>query len=97
MDIYLSLGFGSYSSLTASSPPPLLFLLRSASVNSFPPLLLPLQLLLLFPQDSATLFTVVRWLSEAAKAMQLTIMASLLQPPPEVFGLFDDVLLLTEG
>ncbi|GLI71055.1 hypothetical protein VaNZ11_015971 [Volvox africanus] len=47
--------------------------------------------------DSATLFTVVRWLSQAAKALQMTIMASLLQPPPEVFGLFDDVILLTEG
>ncbi|EFJ39882.1 hypothetical protein VOLCADRAFT_40167, partial [Volvox carteri f. nagariensis] len=47
--------------------------------------------------DSATLFTVIRWLSQAAKALQLTIVASLLQPPPEVFGLFDDVVLLTEG
>ncbi|GLC42336.1 hypothetical protein PLESTM_001322300 [Pleodorina starrii] len=47
--------------------------------------------------DSATLFTVIRWLSQAAKALQLTLVASLLQPPPEVFGLFDDVILLTEG
>ncbi|KAG2452157.1 hypothetical protein HYH02_003189 [Chlamydomonas schloesseri] len=47
--------------------------------------------------DSATLFTVVRWLSQAAQALRLTIMVSLLQPPPEVFGLFDDVILMTEG
>ncbi|GIL61720.1 hypothetical protein Vafri_16118 [Volvox africanus] len=47
--------------------------------------------------DSATLFTVIRWLSQASKALQMTIVASLLQPPPEVFGLFDDVILLTEG
>ncbi|KAG2425082.1 hypothetical protein HXX76_013991 [Chlamydomonas incerta] len=47
--------------------------------------------------DSATLFTVVRWLSQAAQALRLTVMISLLQPPPEVFGLFDDVILMTEG
>ncbi|KAG2425086.1 hypothetical protein HXX76_013995 [Chlamydomonas incerta] len=47
--------------------------------------------------DSATLFTVVRWLSQATQAMQLTMLVSLLQPPPEVFGLFDDVMLMTEG
>ncbi|KXZ50445.1 hypothetical protein GPECTOR_16g619 [Gonium pectorale] len=47
--------------------------------------------------DSATLFTVVRWLSQASRALQLTMLVSLLQPPPEVFGLFDDVMLMTEG
>lgn len=29
--------------------------------------------------------------------LQGTVMISLLQPPPEVFDLFDDVLLLSEG
>lgn len=29
--------------------------------------------------------------------MQLTTLVSLLQPPPEVFALFDDLLLLTDG
>lgn len=29
--------------------------------------------------------------------VQATVMMSLLQPPPEVFELFDDVLLLSEG
>ena len=48
-------------------------------------------------QDSATLFTVVRWLRQATMSMQLTMLVSLLQPPPEVFGLFDDVILMTEG
>ncbi|KXZ50448.1 hypothetical protein GPECTOR_16g622 [Gonium pectorale] len=47
--------------------------------------------------DSATLFTVVRWLSQASRALQLTMLVSLLQPPPEVFGLFDDVILMAEG
>ncbi|PNW84179.1 hypothetical protein CHLRE_04g224500v5 [Chlamydomonas reinhardtii] len=47
--------------------------------------------------DSATLFTVVRWLRQATMSMQLTMLVSLLQPPPEVFGLFDDVILMTEG
>ncbi|GFR41754.1 hypothetical protein Agub_g2509 [Astrephomene gubernaculifera] len=47
--------------------------------------------------DSATLFTVIRWLGQAGRALQLTTVASLLQPPPEVFGLFDDVILMAAG
>lgn len=29
--------------------------------------------------------------------MQATVLMSLLQPPPEVFDLFDDVMMLAEG
>lgn len=45
--------------------------------------------------DSATLFTVIRWLSKWCHAMKSTTVISLLQPPPEVFQLFDDVLIFS--
>ena len=47
--------------------------------------------------DSATTFSVTRWLRVISHALQLTTVVSLLQPSPEVFELFDDVLLLTDG
>ena len=47
--------------------------------------------------DSATTFTVTKWLRVVTRAMRLTTVVSLLQPAPEVFALFDDVLLLTDG
>ncbi len=47
--------------------------------------------------DSATTFTVTKWLRVVTHAMRLTTVVSLLQPAPEVFALFDDVLLLTDG
>jgi ABC-type multidrug transport system ATPase subunit len=47
--------------------------------------------------DSATTFTVVKFMGEAVRAMRKTCVVSLLQPPPEVMALFDDVILLTEG
>jgi hypothetical protein len=40
---------------------------------------------------------VVKSFSEAAKALDRTFLISLLQPPPEVLHLFDDLLLLTDG
>jgi ABC-type multidrug transport system ATPase subunit len=36
-------------------------------------------------------------LCTAALLQQATVLMSLLQPPPEVFELFDDVMLLSEG
>ena len=39
----------------------------------------------------------VKWLRVVTHAMRATTVVSLLQPAPEVFALFDDVLLLTDG
>lgn len=47
--------------------------------------------------DSATLFSVVNWLSKATHALKLNVIISLLQPPPETFMQFDDVILLADG
>ncbi|BDA47962.1 ABC transporter G family member 36 [Coccomyxa sp. Obi] len=47
--------------------------------------------------DSATTYTVVQYLRNATHHMHLTTLVSLLQPAPEVYNLFDDVLLLTDG
>ena len=47
--------------------------------------------------DSATTFSVIKWLRVITHALRLTTVVSLLQPAPEVFYLFDDVLLLTDG
>ena len=35
--------------------------------------------------DSATLFTIIRWLSQWSHALKSTMLISLLQPPPEVY------------
>lgn len=47
--------------------------------------------------DSATTYTVINYLRNTTHHMYLTTLVSLLQPPPEVYNLFDDVLLLTDG
>eukprot|EP00877_Chromochloris_zofingiensis_P010755 jgi/Chrzof1/5933/Cz16g21030.t1 len=47
--------------------------------------------------DSATLYDVITFFGAMTHGMQLTTLVSLLQPPPEVFALFDDLLLLTDG
>ncbi|KAG0560607.1 hypothetical protein M758_10G188300 [Ceratodon purpureus] len=47
--------------------------------------------------DSSTTFSIVKSLSRFAHAMSGTVLVSLLQPAPETFALFDDVLLLSEG
>ncbi len=47
--------------------------------------------------DSATTYTVVEYLRNITHHMNLTTLVSLLQPSPEVYNLFDDVLLLTDG
>ena len=48
-------------------------------------------------QDAATLFSVIRWLRTMCQGLQQTTLISLLQPPPETYSLFDDVMLMTEG
>ncbi|KUF77458.1 ABC transporter G family member 36 [Phytophthora nicotianae] len=47
--------------------------------------------------DSATTFDIVRKQREIAKQQHKTFVMALLQPAPEVFELFDSILLLNEG
>ena len=47
--------------------------------------------------DSSTTFQIIKCLRDFAHLRLATVFISLLQPPPEVYKLFDDVLLLSEG
>ncbi|KAG6606656.1 Pleiotropic drug resistance protein ABC Superfamily [Phytophthora cinnamomi] len=47
--------------------------------------------------DSAATFDIISTQRSLAKALRKTVVISLLQPSPEVFALFDDVILLNDG
>ena len=47
--------------------------------------------------DNSTTFQVVKCLQQVAHIKQATIVMSLLQPAPETFNLFDDVIIMSEG
>ncbi|KAI7741346.1 hypothetical protein M8C21_029251, partial [Ambrosia artemisiifolia] len=47
--------------------------------------------------DSSTTFQIVRCLQQIVHYTESTILMSLLQPAPETFDLFDDIILLSEG
>ncbi|KAF7820256.1 pleiotropic drug resistance protein 2-like [Senna tora] len=47
--------------------------------------------------DSSTTFQIVRFMRQLAQIMDVTMIMSLLQPAPETFDLFDDIILLSEG
>ncbi|KAJ7174242.1 hypothetical protein O6H91_Y542400 [Diphasiastrum complanatum] len=47
--------------------------------------------------DSSTTFQIVKCLRQSVHVMDGTMLVSLLQPAPETFELFDDVILLSEG
>ncbi|KAF8034803.1 hypothetical protein BT93_C0964 [Corymbia citriodora subsp. variegata] len=47
--------------------------------------------------DSSTAFQIVSCLQQLAHLTDATILASLLQPAPETFDLFDDLILVAEG
>lgn len=47
--------------------------------------------------DSSTTFQVLSCLQQLADVLQYTILVSLLQPAPETYELFDDVILMAEG
>lgn len=47
--------------------------------------------------DSSTTFQIVKCMQQIAHLTETTILMSLLQPDPETFDLFDDVILLSEG
>lgn len=47
--------------------------------------------------DSSTTFQIVKCMQQIAHLTEATVLMSLLQPAPETFDLFDDVILLSEG
>ncbi|KAK9066226.1 hypothetical protein SSX86_013547 [Deinandra increscens subsp. villosa] len=47
--------------------------------------------------DSSSTFQIVKCLQQVVHLTESTIMISLLQPAPETFELFDDIILLSEG
>ncbi|GLE02596.1 hypothetical protein PINS_up011437 [Pythium insidiosum] len=47
--------------------------------------------------DSATTFDIISALRDRAKTLRKTVVTALLQPAPEVFALFDDVIILNDG
>lgn len=47
--------------------------------------------------DSSTTFQIVKCLQQVAHIKQATIVMSLLQPAPETFDLFDDIIIMSEG
>ncbi|XVF75718.1 hypothetical protein PTKIN_Ptkin13bG0209200 [Pterospermum kingtungense] len=47
--------------------------------------------------DSSTTFQIVRFMKQMAHIMDITMIISLLQPAPETYDFFDDIILLSEG
>ncbi|XP_058087713.1 pleiotropic drug resistance protein 2 isoform X2 [Magnolia sinica] len=47
--------------------------------------------------DSSTTFQIVKFMRQMVHVMDGTMVISLLQPAPETFDLFDDIILLSEG
>ncbi|XBH95564.1 hypothetical protein VPH35_086106 [Triticum aestivum] len=47
--------------------------------------------------DSSSTFQIVKYIRQLVHVMNETVMISLLQPPPETYNLFDDIILLSEG
>lgn len=47
--------------------------------------------------DSSTTYQIIKYLKHSTRALDGTAVISLLQPDPETFELFDDLILLCEG
>ncbi|KAK6126339.1 hypothetical protein DH2020_039911 [Rehmannia glutinosa] len=47
--------------------------------------------------DSSTTFQIIKYMRQMVHIMDVTMIVSLLQPAPETYNLFDDVILLSEG
>ncbi|CAN0245089.1 unnamed protein product, partial [Scytosiphon promiscuus] len=47
--------------------------------------------------DSSTTFDIMKTLKSASQSFRTTVVVALLQPPPETYELFDNVLLMAEG
>ncbi|KAK8963782.1 ABC transporter G family member 39 [Platanthera guangdongensis] len=47
--------------------------------------------------DSSTTYVIIKFLRQMAHIMDITMVISLIQPSPEIFELFDDIILLNQG
>ncbi|CAH9117683.1 unnamed protein product [Cuscuta europaea] len=47
--------------------------------------------------DSSTTFQIVKYMRQLVRVMDVTMIISLLQPAPETYNLFDNIILLSEG
>ncbi|KAJ1435977.1 P-loop containing nucleoside triphosphate hydrolase [Sesbania bispinosa] len=47
--------------------------------------------------DSSTTFQIIRFMRQMVHIMDVTMIISLLQPAPETYDLFDDIILLSDG
>ncbi|KAL8533265.1 hypothetical protein ACS0TY_009596 [Phlomoides rotata] len=47
--------------------------------------------------DSSTTYQIIKYMKQMVHIMDITMIVSLLQPAPETFDLFDDIILLSEG
>ncbi|GLJ25062.1 hypothetical protein SUGI_0479520 [Cryptomeria japonica] len=47
--------------------------------------------------DSSTAFQILNYIRQSVQMLDMTAVLSLLQPTPEIFELFDDIILLSEG
>ncbi|KAM3282848.1 hypothetical protein P3S67_026493 [Capsicum chacoense] len=47
--------------------------------------------------DSSTTFQIVKYMKQMVHIMDVTMIISLLQPAPETYDLFDDIILISEG
>jgi len=47
--------------------------------------------------DSSTTFRIIKCFQQLANINECTMLISLLQPTPEIFDLFDDLILMAEG
>ncbi|KAL3689015.1 hypothetical protein R1sor_015324 [Riccia sorocarpa] len=47
--------------------------------------------------DSSTTYQIVKCLGDICHSLDTTVVMSLLQPPPETYELFDDIILLADG
>ncbi len=47
--------------------------------------------------DSSTTFAIIKYLRDITHMMQYTTAIALLQPAPETYDLFDDIMLIAEG
>ena len=47
--------------------------------------------------DSSTTYAIIKFLRDVSHSLSYTVAIALLQPAPETYDLFDDILLIAEG
>jgi ABC-type multidrug transport system ATPase subunit len=47
--------------------------------------------------DSSTTYAIIKYLRDATHSLRYTTAIALLQPAPETYDLFDDIMLIAEG